>query len=135
MRWSSPKFPGGAGGVEVAERDELEAVDFVVPAENFLEDEFRLAVGVDRALRQRLVDGHALGRAEGGAGGGEDEFFAPADHGVEQIDAAADVIAEILRGVVHRFADERIGGEMHHGFRAALLQRVLMSHGPAGRPR
>jgi hypothetical protein len=52
---------GGAGGVEVAEGDEFEAVDFVVPAKDFLEEEFRLAVGVDGALGEGFVDGEAGG--------------------------------------------------------------------------
>ena len=35
---------GGAGGVEVAQGDVVEAVDFVIPAEDFLEDQLRFAV-------------------------------------------------------------------------------------------
>src|SRR4029434_2956549 len=43
---------GGAGGVEVTERDEFEAVNLVVPAQDFLEHQLRLAVRIDRPLRE-----------------------------------------------------------------------------------
>jgi hypothetical protein len=43
-------------------------------------------------------------------------FFTPwRPHGVEEVDAAGDVVAEIFRGIRHRLADERVGGEVHDG--------------------
>ncbi len=120
------EFFGGASGVEVAQRHVAQAVDFVVPAEHFLEHQLRFAVGIDRALRERLVDRHTLGDAEGGAGGGEDEFFhAGLDHGVEQVHAGRDVVAEILRWVLHGLAHQRVGGEVHDRFRGGRAEGGL----------
>ena len=36
-----------------------------------------------------------------------------------------DVVAEILRGVRHAFADEGVGGEVHDGVGAPFFQRIL----------
>jgi hypothetical protein len=36
------------------------------------------------------------------------------DHGIEKVEAACDVIAKILRWILHRLGHQRIGGEMHH---------------------
>ena len=69
------EFLARAGGVEVAQVDVHQAVDLVVPVEDLLEHQLRLAVGIDRLLRQPLVHRHLLRRAVGGAGGGEDEFL------------------------------------------------------------
>src|SRR6185436_14620979 len=43
----------------------------------------------------------------------------------EEVDAAMDVVAEILRGVRHAFADEGVCGEVHHGVGLHILQRDL----------
>ena len=97
-------------------------MDLVVPVEDLLEHELRLAVGVDRLLGQALVHGDFFRGAVGGAGGGEDEFLdARIDGGVEEVDASGDVIAEIFRGVGHRLGDEGVGGEVHDGFGLGFL--------------
>ena len=48
---------GGAGGIEVAQGDKLEAVDLVVPAEDFLKNQLGFAVGIDGLLGQGFIDG------------------------------------------------------------------------------
>ena len=119
------KFLRCPGGVEVAERGEGQAVDFFIPTEHGLEHELRLAVGVDRALGEGFVERHAVGNAEGRAGGGEDEFFDAGLHGhVEEVDAAGDIVAEVFRGIGHRLADEGVRGEVHDGFGFRLLEGV-----------
>jgi hypothetical protein len=40
----------GAGGVEVTEGDEFQAVHLLEPPQHFFEHQLRLAVGIDRAL-------------------------------------------------------------------------------------
>ena len=62
------ELSGGSGGVEVAERHEGDAVQFSVPAEDLLEHQLRLPVGIDRFLEEGLVDRHRLGNAECRAG-------------------------------------------------------------------
>ena len=44
------EFFGGSCGVEVAEGGEAEGMDFVIPAEDFFEEEFGFAVGIDGFL-------------------------------------------------------------------------------------
>ena len=114
----------GPGGVEVAEGDELHAVELVIPLEDLLEHQLGLAVGIHRLLRRGLVDGHAVRRAEGGAGGAEDEFLHPVLlRGVDEVQSARDIVPEILRGVDHRFADQRVRGEVDHGLGRSGLYR------------
>ncbi len=106
----------GACGVEVAKGDAAEAVDFVVPTEDFFELQFGFAVRVDGRLWGGLGDGHGFRNAEGCAGGREDHFEdSGGDHGFEEIDATGDIVSEVLGGVCHGFADECIGGEVHDG--------------------
>ena len=61
------------GGIEVTKRHKPEPVNGVIPAENFLEGQFRLAIGIDRALRRFFIDRQTFRRTEGRAGGGENE--------------------------------------------------------------
>ena len=114
-----------AGGVEVAEGDELQPVNLLIPLEHLLEHQLGFAVGIDRALRQILGHRHAVGRAVGGAGGAEDELLhAALDGGVEQLEAVGDVVVEVLARVGHGFADQRVGGEVHDGVGPGLLDGV-----------
>ena len=107
---------GGTRRIEVTECDEGDPMELSVPAEYLLEHQLRLAVGVDWLLRRNFVNGHRLGDAEGGAGGGEDEaLHSLGDHGLQQVHAIRHVVAEIFPGIGHRFPDQRIGGEVHDG--------------------
>ena len=40
------EFFARAGGVEIAEGDEFQAVNLMIPLENFLEHQFRFAIGL-----------------------------------------------------------------------------------------
>ena len=59
---------GGSRRVKIALGDKGELMNLAIPAEDRFEHEFGLAVGIDRTLRQRLVDRHALGDSKGRAG-------------------------------------------------------------------
>ena len=110
------EFFARAGGVEVTEGDELQAVNFLIPLEDFLEHQLGFAVGIDRALRQILGHRNFVGRAVGGARRAEDEFFHAAfDGGIGQFERVDDVVVKILFRVGHGFADECAGGEVHDG--------------------
>src|SRR5207245_2739236 len=64
--------------------------------------------------------------SEDGAGGGENDFANPdAQHCIEKVQTIRDVVPKILRRILHRFADERVGGEMHDCIRSLLRQRFL----------
>ena len=122
----------GAGGVEIAEGNEFQFVKLLIPDQDFLEHQLRFAIGIDRALWQVLRHRHAVGRAVGGAGGTEDEFFHAAfDGGVGELERVDDVIVEILFRVGHGFANERAGGEMHDGIGPGGFDGVQDVAGPA----
>ena len=119
------EFFGGPCGVEVAEGGEAEGMDFVIPAEDFFEEEFGFAVGIDGFLGGCFIDGAVFWGTEGGAGGGEDEFFdVGGDHGIEEMETADEIILEIFGGIFHGFADERVGGEVHDGVWLGGLEGV-----------
>ena len=69
------EFLAGAGGVEVAERNELQLVNLLIPVEHLLEHQLGFAVRIDGALRQILGHRNSIRRAVGGASGAEDEFL------------------------------------------------------------
>ena len=120
------KLFGGAGRVEIAQGHKGELMDFAIPAKDRLKHELGLAVGIDRTLRQRLVDWHALGNPKCRASRGEDEFFNPELHRhVEQVDARGHIVAKILRWIFHRLANKGIGGKVHHGVGFHLAEGML----------
>jgi len=119
------KCLGCPSGVEVTEGREGEFVNLVIPLEDGLKHEFGLTVRIDGFLRERLVQWHAVGNAKGRAGRGKNEFFNPeVDDHVQEVDARADVVAEILGGIGHRLADQSIGREVHHGIGLDLFENV-----------
>ena len=112
------KFFARAGGVEIAEGDEFQSVNLLIPDEHFLEHQLGFAVGIDGTLRQIFGHRHAIRRAVGGAGGTEDEFLHAALHGgIGELERVDEVVVKIFFRVRHRFADERVGGEVHDGVR------------------
>lgn len=116
------KFFGGAGGVKVSQGNVVDAVNFFVPLEDLFKDEFGVAVGIDRFLRQTFVHRNFFRNSIGGAGGGEDDFFAAGvDHAVEEIDAADDVDLVVEGGVFHGFGDERFACEVDNGVGLGLF--------------
>ena len=105
-----------AGDVEVAERDAAQAVRPAVPGQRRLEAALGLSVRVDRAERGVLGDRRGIGDAVDRRARGEDQ---PQDTGgaggLEQCDTAGHVLAEVLRRVGDRFADQRPRGAMEDG--------------------
>ena len=121
---------GGAGGVEVAQGDEPQAVGPVEALEQALDEELRPAVGVDRPLRVALRD-RDLGRdAVGGAGRGEDDpLHARRHERLEEDLGLREVVVEVAGGLRHRLADVGERGEVDAG-----VERVLAGRsGPRGR--
>ena len=111
--------------VEVPEGHVFDPMDFIEPAEHLFKHQLRFAVGIDRALGQGFVNGHSVRCAEGGACGGEYDFFYPAaHHRFQQVQASGDVVSEIFNRIGHGFANKRIGGEVHHGIRLGVGEGV-----------
>ena len=110
------EFFARARGVEVAKRHKLQAMNLLVPLENFFEHQLGLAVRIDRALRHILRYGHAVGRPVGRTGGTEDKFLHPAlDGGVGELEGVDDVVVKVLFRVGHGLAHKRVGREVHDG--------------------
>src|ERR1700736_2479552 len=122
---------GSTSGVEVAQRYKLEPVDFVVPAQHAFEHQFGLAIGIDRPFGQTFINRYSLRRTENGAGGRKNQVSdVQFHHYVQKIYAVGNVVPEILGRVLHRFADEGVGSEVHDGFgteprRASFDRRTI----------
>ena len=112
-----------AGHVEVAQDHAPEAVAVAVPGDRPLDAALRLAVGVDRPDRIRLRrSGVRSGIPYVAAVELKTMRSTPAARiAVEQRDAAADVLAEVLGRVGHRLADERLGRAVQDRVDAAPL--------------
>jgi hypothetical protein len=106
----------GAGYVEIAERDVVEARVRAIVGKDLFKGELGFAVGIDGGLGMVLGDREDARFAVDGAGGGKDEIVdAVAKHGVEQKDAAGDVGDIEDAGLLHGLLDESFAGEVHYG--------------------
>jgi len=116
-------FGVGAGGVEVAQAHGLEAEGAVVAGQGLFHHPFGNAVGVDGARGVGFVYGHVVGLAEDGGGGREDEaLHIVRDHGVEQVEGVAEVVAVVEVGPGHRFGHLDGGGEVHDAGEGVALE-------------
>lgn len=87
----------------------------------------------------RFVDGHGLWLSVHGGGGREHQpLHGGALHGVQQVERAGDVVAEVQAGLPHGFAHQRARGEVQHradgpGLEGAVetvrLQQVAFGQG------
>ena len=92
-------------------------MDFVVPAQDFLEHELRFAVGIDRPLRERLVDRHASGGPKvAQVEEKTNRCTSASTHGVEQVHPSRNVVAEIFGGILHRLADQALAAKCMTAF-------------------
>ena len=125
----------GAGGVEVAQAGDAQAVDPLGPGERAFEHPFALAIGRAGGDGGVLVDQHAVGRhavrrAEQGGGGGEHEArHAMADARIDQRQAVADIGGQRADRVAHAVADQRESGEVEDGVPVALGEHRVERRG------
>src|SRR5438105_818064 len=102
------KFLAGAGGVEVAEGDKFQSMQFMIPMEHPLKHELALAVRIDRSLGQIFRHRHTVRGPISGTGRTEDELFDFFRNGCfQKFESVGDVIAKVLSGISHRFAYQR----------------------------
>ena len=74
-------------GVEVTQENALDSMDLLSPLEYFFTEQLGFAVDRFGFLGQGFVHGHTIRRSVGGAGGGEDQFFAAGrHHGKHQVE-------------------------------------------------
>ena len=106
----------GAGGVEIAERPEAQAVRAREILEHLFAHQLGVAIDADRVLRQVLGKRQALGIAVDGAGRGEDKVGdALGDDGAQEVEHAADIVVVEGAGIALALAHFDAGGEVHHG--------------------
>ena len=116
----------GTGRIEVAQRRPLQSVRRAVPVQHLFDEQLGLAVRVHGPLWVIFGDWHHIGNAIGGTGRGEhDAPHVRLMHGIQQIQGAGDVIAEILARIRHRLAHIGEGGEVDHGVDGILAQSAL----------
>ena len=112
----------GPGGVEIAERDEIQFVDLLIPNQHLFKHQLGLAIGINRPLGQILRHRHTIRRPVSRAGGAENKLFNAAFHRrVRQLQGVHQIVMKILLGVRHGLAHQRIRGEMHDGIRLDAL--------------
>jgi hypothetical protein len=99
-------------------------MDLVEPIENLLEGQLRLAIGIDWTLLRVFRDRRRIAISENGAGGGENEsIHAGRVRLLQQRDGVAEIIAEILSGILHRLADQGVSREVHDGLNRIFPKR------------
>ncbi len=105
-----------AGGVEISQRDGVNAVRLLVVRQRPLDGQLRFAIAVDRPLRMRLgdrrLDRLAVRRARRREHQRADLL---GRHRLEHAHGADDVVPVVLRGLADRLADVEIRREMHDG--------------------
>lgn len=107
-----------AAGVEIAEEDRAETMDFGEPLQHFLQHEFGVAVGVCRILDGVFRNGEFFRLSVCRASRGEDDAFASNfKHGIDEIDATDIVIPVVFSGMCRGLPDECVCREVHDGVR------------------
>ncbi len=116
----------GASGVEITERSESNGVGLLVPAEDLLDRELRLAVRIHRHLKLIFGDGDLGWLAVRRAGRREDDVpDAVVDHRIEQRQRVDDVVMKILARMDDRLADVRVRREMNDRRDFVLLDHAI----------
>ena len=96
------EIPRGARRVEITQRNELQTMNLIVPAQDFFKGELRFAVRIDRACRRSFVDWQPLGHPENRAGRGKnDSLYSRCHHGIQQVQAVGNVVAKIFGWIAH----------------------------------
>ena len=116
----------GAGGVEVAEADAGQAVDGVIPAQQRLHHDLRLAVCVHRLNRERLENRRRRRISVDRRGRRKHDVRARrcATIASSSDSDPADVVPEVLPRVLHRLANRDKRREVDHRFGAELLHQL-----------
>ena len=87
-----------------------------------------MAVGVDRCLFVIFRYWYLLRFAVGGAGAGEDEVAdVVVTHGLDECQAAGDVVAVVLARMIDGFSDVGVSGEVHYCGWLVLLDDFIES--------
>ncbi len=105
----------GTGHVEIAEDHPPQPVAGAEILQHILDRAFGPAIGIDRMLDGVFVQNHPILIPVSRASGGKDEVLYPGRNAsLDQVQGAADVDAPVKPWVLHRHADQRQSGEVHH---------------------
>jgi len=115
-----------ARGIEVAQRDPLDAMRHFEMRQGAFDCQLGFAVGVDRLLLEGLDNRHRRRFTVDRAGGREDEALdAGIAHRLEHRERAGNIVLEIFERPADRFTDGEPGGEVHHRVGAVLDQQSM----------
>ena len=102
-----------AAGVEVPQRDKMDAVCNGSPVEHPLHRQLRVAVAICGMRRVGLENRHTFRFAVGRGGRGKDDVFdAVLDHRLQHCPRAAEVVVVVLERIYHALADLGVCREM-----------------------
>ena len=102
-----------AAGVEVPQRDKMDAVCNGSPVEHPLHRQLRVAVAICGMRRVGLENRHTFRFAVGRGGRGKDDVFdAVLDHRLQHRPRAAEVVVVVLERIYHALADLGVCREM-----------------------
>lgn len=116
MAFADTRFRIGPGGVEIAQRGVAQAMRGAAILKHIFDRQFAACIGADGGEGGVFADRHRIGRAVDGASAGEYDFGDGGGvHGLQENQAAGNIVAVKAQRLAHRFADLDITGEMHHG--------------------
>src|SRR5581483_634798 len=104
---------GRAGGIEIPQADPSQAIGAFVPREGLLERELARPVRIRRGIQIVFLHWNLHRLTEDRAGAGKYEIpNLRLMHGTQQRQAGLHVLLVVLRGIGHRFADQRGSGHV-----------------------
>ena len=114
-----------ARSVKIAERRKLDSAQLVVPLEEPLNGEFRVAVVIFGVGRMFLVDRLVLRGAVSSRGARKHEVLhAGSGSGIQNVDGARNVVHAVLLGIDHRLAGGLESGQVHEAFGLEIVQEL-----------
>src|SRR6056297_2894599 len=126
VRFSDPAANRGPGGVEVTQAHRRKIGSRARISQDLLDHQLAPAIRVHRNPRMRFLNEFRHGFAEDRRGRREHQLLdAVALHRLQQRDRAGHVIVVILQRLHDRFANQRLGAEMHHGIESALREKGI----------
>ena len=91
-------------------------MDFLIPSQDFFENQFGFAVWVNGALRMLLIQRHVIGNAIGRTSRAEDDFFNLRCHAcINEVEPCAYVVGKVLFRQGHGLAHFCQSCKVNHG--------------------
>ena len=118
----------GTAGVEVPQGHITQSVGFAGPGHHFLHRQLGFTVAIGGNSLVGLQDGHLLGLAVGGGGGGKyDLVYSVGHHSLEEYHRPVEVVVVVLQGIGHGLSHLGGGGEVDHTVDLLRLEQHIQS--------